>query len=90
MVNSERAYVLVDGQPMATGKLLTNRDLGGDGIFGTEDDVELGGMATWSVLKAQARDVLGIELDDQDVGRVPLLATDQYGNCPPLLPNAAG
>ncbi|MFI8608431.1 peroxidase family protein [Pseudomonas sp. NPDC077649] len=75
-----RAYVLVDGQPMATGKLLTNRDLGADGIFGTEDDVELGGMATWGVLKAQARDVLGIELDDQDVGRVPLLATDQYGN----------
>ncbi len=82
-----RAYVLVDGQPMATGKLLTNRDLGGDGIFGTEDDVELGGMATWAVLKAQARDVLGIELDDQDVGRVPLLATDQYGN---FIPGANG
>ncbi|MGF0336471.1 peroxidase family protein, partial [Ectopseudomonas toyotomiensis] len=82
-----RAYVLVDGQPMATGKLLTNRDLGADGIFGTEDDVELGGMATWGVLKAQARDVLGIELDDQDVGRVPLLATDQYGN---FIPGANG
>ncbi|MBZ9665000.1 heme peroxidase [Pseudomonas sp. LMG 31766] len=82
-----RAYVLVDGQPMVTGKLLTNRDLGGDGIFGTEDDVELGGMATWGVLKAQARDVLGIELDDQDVGRVPLLATDQYGN---FIPGANG
>jgi hypothetical protein len=82
-----RAYVLVDGQPMATGKLLTNRDLGADGIFGTEDDVELGGMATWGVLKAQARDVLGIELDDFDVGRVPLLATDQYGN---FIPGANG
>ncbi len=76
-----RAYALdADGKPVATGKLLTNRDLGGDGVFGTADDVELGGMATWGVLKAQARDLLGIQLDDLDVGRVPLLATDPYGN----------
>ncbi|NMY16249.1 heme peroxidase [Pseudomonas sp. WS 5019] len=68
-----REYVLVDGRPMATGKLLTNTALGTDGQ-------PIGGMATWAVLKAQARDVLGIELDDHDVGRVPLLATDQYGN----------
>ena len=37
-------------------------------------------MATWEVVKAQARDLLGINLTDDDVFDVPLLATDQYGN----------
>jgi hypothetical protein len=32
------------------------------------------------VVKAQARDLLGIQLTDADVDNVPLLATDQYGN----------
>ena len=59
-----RAYELdADGEPVATGKLITNRDLGADGQFGTADDVEIGGMATWAVVKAQARDMLGINLD---------------------------
>ena len=58
----------------------TNRDLGADGKFGTADDVEIGGMATWAVVKAQARDILGINLTDADVVNVPLLATDAYGN----------
>ena len=40
----------------------------------------IGGMATWAVVKAQARDLLGINLTDADVGDVPLLATDAYGN----------
>ncbi|MBO3275893.1 peroxidase family protein [Pseudomonas schmalbachii] len=75
-----REYVLVDGKPVATGNLITNRDLGVDGIFGTDDDVEIGGMATWAVVKAQARDILGINLTDADVFNVPLLATDPYGN----------
>ncbi len=66
--------------PVATGKLITNRDLGPDGEFGTADDVEIGGMATWKVVKAQARDVLGINLTDADFDNVPLLATDEYGN----------
>ncbi|MFC5696611.1 peroxidase family protein, partial [Pseudomonas sp. GCM10022186] len=76
-----RAYELnAAGQPMATGKLITNRDLGVDGLFGTTDDVEIGGMATWAVVKAQARDILGIDLTDADVFDLPLLATDAYGN----------
>ncbi|QEY62028.1 heme peroxidase [Metapseudomonas lalkuanensis] len=76
-----RAYELnANGDPVSTGRLITNRDLGLDGRFGTADDVELGGMATWAVVKAQARDILGIELTDADVGSVPLLATDAYGN----------
>ena len=37
-------------------------------------------MATWAVVKAQARDILGINLTDADVFNVPLLATDAYGN----------
>jgi Ca2+-binding RTX toxin-like protein len=77
-----RAYAIdpLDGQPHATGKLIENRDLGADGKFGTADDAPIGGMATWAVVKAQARDILGINLTDADVGNVPLLATDPYGN----------
>src|SRR5262250_2294774 len=37
-------------------------------------------MATWGVVKAQARDLLGINLTDKDFDNVPLLATDAYGN----------
>src|SRR5262249_29343031 len=77
-----RAYAIdpLDGQPHATGKLIENRALGADGKFGTADDTPIGGMATWAVVKAQARDILGINLTDADVGNVPLLATDAYGN----------
>ena len=76
-----RAYRLdANGHPVATGKLITNRDLGADGKFGTADDHEIGGMATWQVVKAQARDILGINLTDANVFDVPLLATDDYGN----------
>src|SRR6185295_13272768 len=42
-----RAYELdASGHPVATGELITNRSLGGDGHFGTADDVKIGGMAT--------------------------------------------
>ncbi|MDR6609793.1 peroxidase family protein [Pseudomonas synxantha] len=75
-----RAYQMTDSGPIATGRLITNRDLGVDGQFGTADDVEIGGMATWKVVKAQARDILGINLTDADVDNAPLLATDAYGN----------
>lgn len=75
-----RAYELVEGVPKATGELVVNRDLGLDGKFGTSDDTVLGGMATWEVVKAQARDILGINLSDADVTGGPLLATDDYGN----------
>ncbi len=57
-----RAYELdANGEPRATGGLIVNRDLGADGTYGTADDVVLGGMATWAVVKAQARDILGID-----------------------------
>ena len=73
------------GDPVATGKLLVNRDLGADGEFGTADDTVLGGMATWEVVKAQARDLLGIELSDYDALNVPLVDVDAYGNFLPGL-----
>jgi hypothetical protein len=73
----------VDLRPFATDKLIVNRLLGADGEFGTTDDTVLGGMATWGVMKAQARDLLGIELTDTDVANIPLLATDPYGNSIP-------
>ncbi|WP_309682485.1 peroxidase family protein, partial [Polaromonas sp.] len=81
-----RAYQFnAAGDPVATGRLITNRSLGADGKFGAldtagGDDHEIGGMATWKVVKAQARDMLGINLTDADFDNVPLLATDAYGN----------
>jgi len=70
-----RQYTLnAEGHPVSTGKLIE----GGGG--------SPGGMATWGEVKAQAL-MLGINLTDQDVGNVPLLRTDQYGN---FIPNTAG
>lgn len=58
--------------PFATGKLIEGAN---------------GGMATWGEVKAQARTLLGINLTDADVGAVPLLRTDPYGN---FIPGANG
>ncbi|MEQ1599794.1 MAG: peroxidase family protein [Methylotenera sp.] len=64
-----RQYVLnSEGKPVATGNLIEG---GG---------AEPGGMATWGEVKAQTLQMLGIQLVDQDVGSVPLLRTDPYGN----------
>ncbi|MBM6596402.1 peroxidase family protein [Microvirga pudoricolor] len=61
-----REYILgPDGKPMATGHLLEG---------------ERGGLATWADLKHQAKTVLGIELTDLNVGNIPLIAADPYGN----------
>ena len=58
-----REYVLDGaGKPVATGRLIENRDAGDDGVYFTGDDVETGGLATWAVVKAQAAMLLGIEL----------------------------
>ncbi|WP_411340015.1 peroxidase family protein [Sphingopyxis sp. J-6] len=61
-----------DGKPVSSGLLLE----GGNG-----------GLATWADIKQQARDVLGIELTDLNVGNIPLIATDPYGN---FIPGANG
>ncbi|MFN4212300.1 MAG: peroxidase family protein, partial [Devosia sp.] len=70
-----REYKLVDGKPVATGKLL-------DGTVNGQKN----GLPTWADIKAQAL-LLGIELTDRDVGSVPLLRTDAYGN---FIPDANG
>ncbi|HEY0424279.1 MAG TPA: peroxidase family protein, partial [Rhodopila sp.] len=66
-----RAYMIgSDGKLHSTGALL-----GQTGIDGHDS------MATWGELKANALQFLGIKLDDtNDVGNVPLLAVDAYGN----------
>ena len=58
----------------ATGKLITNRTWAPTAIcrHGRRRH-EIGGMATWAVVKAQARDILGINLTDANVFDVPLL-----------------
>jgi Ca2+-binding RTX toxin-like protein len=60
-----RQYVMGPDGPVATGKLIEGAN---------------GGMANWAEVKEQARVMLGIQLTDQDVGSVPLLRTDPYGN----------
>jgi Ca2+-binding RTX toxin-like protein len=72
-----REYRLdANNDPVATGRLITNHVLNLDGTLGAE----LGGMATWAVVKAQAHQFLGINLTDADFNNVPLLRTDAYGN----------
>ncbi|MGF2948488.1 peroxidase family protein [Microbacterium alcoholitolerans] len=60
-----REYELVDGAPVATGQLLNSAE---------------GGIPTWADIKTQAREMLGIDLADDDVLNVPMVATDIYGN----------
>ncbi|MCR6636555.1 peroxidase family protein [Devosia sp.] len=60
-----RQYVMTADGPRATGHLIEGNN---------------GGMANWGELKVQTSDMLGFELLDQDVGSVPLLRTDPYGN----------
>ncbi|WP_455273620.1 peroxidase family protein [Rhizobium herbae] len=59
-----REYVMVDGKPVSTGRMLES---------------PAGGPATWADVKLQASEKLGILLTDADVLRVPGLLTDQYG-----------
>ncbi len=61
-----------EGTPIATGLLLEGSK---------------GGLATWLDIKTQARNMLGIELTDADVGKIPLLVSDEYGN---FIPGANG
>jgi Animal haem peroxidase len=53
-----------DGRPASTGHLLDGAN---------------GGIANWGEVKAQALNMLGIQLGDFDIGNVPLLRTDPYG-----------
>ena len=75
-----REYMIgADGKLHSTGALLSHHAPGADGVVGTADDPKVT-MATWGDLKANAATFLGIKITDADVGAVPLLATDPYGN----------
>ena len=75
-----REYVFNgDGNPVATGKLLENRAPNATGDYYGVGSVDLGGIASWGFVKAQARELLGISLTDADVTNVPLLRTDPFG-----------
>ena len=52
------------GKPQSNGRLL-------DGVGGN--------IGNWAEVKAQAADLLGIQLVDTDITAVPLLLTDEYG-----------
>jgi hypothetical protein len=39
-----------------------------------------GGIATWADIKAQAKDILGIELNDFNIHSIPEIVVDPYGN----------
>lgn len=69
----EQVRIEVDGQMRAVS---TGRLLDGTGATGSLQ----GAVGNWADVKAQALEVLGIRLQDSDVGRVPLLLTDAYGN----------
>lgn len=70
----EYVRVEVDGvmKTVATGHMLEGQN---------------GGPPTWADIKNQARQMLGIDLTDMDVLRVPLVAADLYGN---FIPGANG
>ena len=67
-----REYELVDGKLQATGHLLEGAG---------------GGLANWADVKAQARNLLGIELNDMNVHAIPEVLVDAYGN---FIPGANG
>jgi putative cell wall-binding protein len=60
-----REYLTVEGVPQPTGRLIEG---------------EQGGMATWTDVKAQSVEVLGLPLTDADLLDVPQIVVDPYGN----------
>ena len=93
-----REYALAGGRPVQTGKVLDGpaatcaprpTGIAGDNICN---------IGNWNDVKAQARTMLGIVLQDIDVLDVPLLVTDPYGHFKPgangfpqvVFPGAAG
>ncbi len=71
-----REYAMNAGRPAATGKLLGGSDV--DGNYPGSPDGRTG-MATWASTKLQAKEKLGLLLEDKDVTNIPLMAVDPYG-----------
>ncbi|MEE1619985.1 peroxidase family protein [Zafaria sp. J156] len=67
-----REYTLDgNGSPVPTGRILNGTN---------SEGAPVEGLPTWADVKKQARDILGIDLEDFDVLDVPLIATDPYGH----------
>ena len=66
-----------DGKPHSTGKFLDGLDAG-QTYPGSPSG--LGGIGTWAAVKLQAASLLGLALKDTDIGNVPTVAADVYGN----------
>ncbi len=64
-----REYHVVAGRPVATGHLLD----------GSDANETVSSLPTWGDVKAQALNILGIRLTDKDVGNIPVLRVDEYG-----------
>lgn len=71
-----REYVRLDTDGTGMKTLSTGRLLDGSAAGGSVAHA----IGDWGDVKAQALTMLGINLSDQDVFDVPLLATDAYGN----------
>jgi Ca2+-binding RTX toxin-like protein len=56
------------GRPVSTGKFLSSPD---------------GGLPTWAMVKAQAATLLGLQLANTNVGNIPMIKADPYGNFVP-------
>jgi len=55
----------LNGHPQSTGRFVSSAD---------------GSMANWGDVKAQTAALLGLQLVDTDVGNIPMIAADPYGN----------
>src|SRR3954453_633489 len=78
-----REYELVNGRPVATGKLLGGEPVVDDPGTPADESQTDPGMATWASTKKQAAEKLGLLLTDKDVLDVPMLVADAYGNFVP-------
>ncbi|HZY08018.1 MAG TPA: peroxidase family protein, partial [Ilumatobacteraceae bacterium] len=67
----------VDGLPHSTGKFLDGLPAG-QTYPGSPDGA--GGIGTWAAVKKQAAERLGLLLEDKEIGNVPMVAADPYGN----------
>jgi Ca2+-binding RTX toxin-like protein len=74
-----REYAVVGGHPASTGKLLGGPTVDDPATTDFDESAGATGMSTWSSVKKQAAEVLGLKLTDYDVTNIPMLATDPYG-----------
>src|SRR4029079_9721282 len=66
-----------DGLPHSTGKFLDGLPAG-QTYPGSPDGA--GGIGTCAALHKQAAERLGLLLEDKEIGNVPMVAADPYGN----------